>query len=131
MNTSQFDVDKYVKAYIDVRDKIKELDAKHDIARKPLLDLQNELSGLLQKFMEDSSSEGIKTEHGTCYSTTRYTASLADPEAFMKFVIATGNFDLLDRRANATAVKDFIKENSFEPPGCNLNGLKTIGVRRK
>ncbi len=84
----------------------------------------------MQNFMEQAGADNIKTAHGTCYSTTRYTASLADPEAFMKFVRDTGSFDLLDRKANVTAVKDYVAEKSCLPPGVNLSAIKTVGVRR-
>jgi hypothetical protein len=70
------------------------------------------------------------TKGGTIYTSTRYTASLADPEAFMKFVIETRQFDLLDRKANSTAVKDYVGEHNVLPTGCNLTAMKTLGVRR-
>jgi hypothetical protein len=40
-------------------------------------------------------------------------------------------FELLDRRANATAVKAYVKDTNQLPPGCNLNAIQSIGVRRK
>jgi len=37
---------------------------------------------------------------------------------------------LLDRKANVTAVVDFIEENNAPPPGVNLNQVYVVGVRR-
>jgi hypothetical protein len=37
----------------------------------------------------------------------------------------------MDGRANVTAVKDYVKEKGVLPPGCNLNALKSVGVRRR
>ena len=82
-------VDKRVEQYIKVRDAIKAANDAHDLQIKPLVELQNLLTGWMQNFMEQAGADNIKTAHGTCYSTTRYTASLADPEAFMKHVIST------------------------------------------
>jgi hypothetical protein len=48
----------------------------------------------------------------------------------MRYVIANQKFELLDRRANVTAVKEFVKENKEQPPGCNLSAVETVGVRR-
>jgi hypothetical protein len=127
---SRATVDKRVAQYIQVRDKLKELDDAHDAAKKPLVELQNLLTGWMQKFMDDSKSESIKTAHGTCYASVRYTASLPDAEAFMKFVIENNKFEMLDRRANSTAVRAYVEETGGLPPGVNLSALRTIGVRR-
>jgi len=48
----------------------------------------------------------------------------------MKFVVDNNKFELLDRRANATAVKDYVAANNVLPPGCNLSAICTVGVRR-
>lgn len=124
------EVEKRVRQYIQIRDLLKEMDAKHDEAKKPYIDIHNELTGLLQNFLEQAGADSVKTPEGTCYSTTRFTASLADPEAFMAFVKTTNNYDLLDRKANVTAVKDYVSEKGTLPPGVNLSAIKTVGVRR-
>lgn len=127
----QATVDKRVGQYIEVRDKIKEIKERHEKELAPLLDVQNLLGGWLESFLTNSGSTGVKTVHGTCYKSTRYTASLADPEAFMSYVIKNGKYELLDRRANATAVRDHAKENDGNlPPGVNLSAISSVGVRR-
>lgn len=131
MTDPQVTVDKRIEQYIQVRDKLKAMDEAHAEAIKPLIEIQNLLSGWMMAFLEKSGTTSVKTAHGTCYASTRHTASLADPDAFMKYVISTGKFELLDRRANSTAVKDFVEETNALPPGCNLNAIRTVGVRRK
>lgn len=123
-------VEQRVKQYIEIRDALKKMDEEHDEKKKPLVEVQNLLTGWLQNFMEQNGAENIKTSNGTCYSSTRYTASLADPEAFMAYVKSSGNYDLLDRKANVTACRDFVAENNSPPPGVNLSAIKTVGVRR-
>ena len=123
-------VDERVAAYIQCRDVISEKTKAFEESIKPLKDLQNMLTGWLQNFMEQAGADNIKTAHGTCYSTTRYTASLADPEAFMKYVIDNKKFDMLDRKANVTACRDYVDENGVQPPGVSLSAIKTVGVRR-
>lgn len=124
-------VAKRVQQYVQIRDKLKVLDDEHDARRKPLVEIQNMLTGWMQNFMDKSQSESIKTEHGTCYSSVRYTASLPDAEAFMNFVITNQCFEMLDRRANSTAVREYIADHGSPPPGVHLSALRTIGVRRK
>lgn len=127
----QATVDKRVGQFITVREKIREIETRHEEELKPYKEVQNLLGGWLEEFLKNSGSTGVKTLHGTCYRSTRYTASLADPEAFMRYVITHGKYELLDRRANATAVKDYVKENNGNmPPGVNLNAISSVGVRR-
>lgn len=123
-------VEKRVAQYIQIRDAIAKIKEKHEAELKPLNDLQNALTGWLQDFMDQSGTESVRTKAGTCYASARYTASLPDPEIFMKFVRETNNFDLLDRKANSTAVRDYVKEHGTLPPGVNLSAIKTVGVRR-
>ena len=125
------DINKRVQQYVQIRDLLKAMDAEHEAKRKPIVELQQILSGRIQQFMVDNKiTKGIRTEAGTAYVSTRYTASLADPEAFMKYVIENKDFDLIDRRANATAVKEYVGKHNSLPPGCNLNAIQTVGVRR-
>lgn len=124
------DMEKRTEQFIAVRDRINELETAHKELMKPLKLIQERLAGRIQAFMASNNLENLKTKSGTCYTTHRTTASLGDPEAFMKYVIDHGQFDLLDRRANATAVKAFVKKNQALPPGCNLNTIETVGVRR-
>lgn len=122
--------DKRVEQYIQLRDKLKAMDVEYEEKRKPLRAMQDILSGWLQEFLEKSGGTAIKTKHGTVYLSTRYSASLADPDAFMNFVIENKLYDLLDRRANSTACKDYATEKGDLPPGVNLTALQTVGVRR-
>lgn len=124
------DMEKRTRQFIEVRDTLKRMDAEHKEKCKPLREIQEVLAGRIQAFMTANGLENLRTNAGTCYTTTRRTASLADPEAFMRYVIEHNAFDLMDRRANSTAVQDFVKKNHALPPGCNLSSIETVGVRR-
>jgi len=75
--------------------------------------------------------ESVRTDTGTVYRTEKKSASLADPDAFMRYVIGNEAWDLLDRKANVKAVEDFIEENDLAPPGVNFSTTYVVGVRRK
>lgn len=124
------DIDKRTAQYIWARDCIAKLKQKHTEELKPLLQIQEELAGRIQSFMEANNiTDGLKTSGGTCYLSTKYTASVADGEAFMNFV-KQGNWDLIERRANPTAVRDYVKEHNNLPAGVNLTAFQQLGVRR-
>lgn len=119
-----------VKNYVAVRDRIKAIGERHSEELKPFTDLLTELSGKLQEVLDTTNAESIKTSAGTVYQSSRYSASLSDPKAFMDFVVKENKFELLDRKANAAACRDFAAETGAQPPGVNLSGVRTIGVRR-
>jgi cell division GTPase FtsZ len=130
MNDQPTQVDKWAAQYVALRDVLKKFDEANEVKRKEFKGLMEELSGKMQHFLETSGVDSASTKGGTIYTSIRYTASLADPEAFMRFVIETRQFDLLDRKANSTAVKDYVGEHNVLPTGCNLTAMKTLGVRR-
>jgi len=124
------DIDKRVEQYIQIRDLLKAVDERWNAERKPLLELQERLAGIIRSSMDDLNVTNMKSRAGTCFLSTRYTASLADPEAFMQYMMASGEFELLDRKANTTAVRDYVERHNTLPPGVNLTSLQTVGVRR-
>lgn len=124
------DMEKRTRQFVEVRDRIKALEDAHKLNIKPLKEIQEVLAGRIQAFMAANNLENLRTKAGTCYTTVRHTASLSDPEAFMTYVKSHNAFDLMDRRANSTAVRDFVKQNKALPPGCNLTAIETVGVRR-
>ncbi len=124
------EMDEKVQQYIWMRDKLKEMDKKHKEDCQEFKDIQEKLAGAMQLFLDKTGSTSVKTRYGTFYSSTHYTASLVDPDIFMRYIQDNNMFELLDRRANSTAVKDYLTEHNALPPGCNLNAITTVGVRR-
>lgn len=125
------DIDSKVKLFIHARDARRELKTAWEERDRELRLIQEKVEGELSAFMSANKTDSLKTAHGTCYTTVRYSASLADADAFMNFVLSNQAYDLLDRRANATAVRDYLAEHNTPIPGCNLSALEHVGVRRK
>lgn len=128
MDTPQ--VDKWCQQYIVCRDWLKAQKKEYEERIKQTKQDMEVLAGLLQSFLDSSGVESAATKSGTVYSTTKYSASLADPKAFMDFVIENKQFDLLERHANVLTVREYMKEHHIQPPGVNLSAVKTVGVRR-
>lgn len=124
------DIDRKIEQYIELRDVRQALKRKFEEKDHDLRIVQEVLEGQLSEFMATHGVQNVASKHGTAYVTVRYSASLADPDAFMRFVIDNRAFDLLDRRANANAVRDFMSEHKVEPPGVKLSALQHVGVRR-
>jgi len=123
-------IDELVGQYVKLRDKIKEADDAHKEKTKNARAYLELLNGRLLERLNDVGGDSVKTPHGTVYRTTRRSASIADGETFRQYVIENEQFDLVDWRANANAVDDFIKEQGVQPPGVNFSQAYTVGVRR-
>jgi peptide methionine sulfoxide reductase MsrA len=124
------DIATRVAQYVALRDKIKAQDEAHKIAMKPAKETLEQLNSVLLAHLNGLSVNSASTDSGTVYRTEKKSASLADGKAFMDFVIANAAYDLLDRKANVTAVEEFIKGNNAPPPGVNFSSTYVVGVRR-
>jgi hypothetical protein len=123
-------VDQLVDQYVRLRDKLKEADDAHKKKTAAAREYLVMLNGKLLEQLAAVGGESVKTPHGTAYQSTKRSASIADGDAFREYVINNGEFDLVDWRANANAVDDFIKEHGAVPPGVNFSTMITVGVRR-
>jgi len=126
----QVPIEDRIAQYVRLRDKIKELDDAHKEKMKPFRETLEGLNNLLLDHLTKIGGDSVKTKHGTVYRTSRKSASLEDGDAFMSFVIEKELWDLLDRRANSTAVDAFAQENGVLPPGVKFTVTHQVGVRR-
>lgn len=124
------DIGVRVEQYLKLRDKIKEIEAKHKEELKKYKDTLEKLNAVILQHLTQVGGESIRTASGTAYVTTKKSASLADPQAFMDYVVSNEAWDLLDRKANVNAVEDFIGEHKAPPPGVNYSTTSLVGVRR-
>lgn len=127
--TMTFDL--MVERYVTLRDKLKEADDGHKAKTKAAREYLEKLNGQILAKLNEVGSDSTSTPHGTAYRTMRKSATIADGEAFRKFVIKGKLFDLVDWKANANAVSDFIDTNQAPPPGVNYSTTFLVGVRRK
>jgi len=125
------DISKRVDQYVRLRDLIKTKEDEHKEVMKPYKEMLEKLNSVLLEHLNTINGESVRTDTGTVYRTEKKAASLADPDAFMRYVIGSEAWDLLDRKANVTAVADFIEENNAPPPGVNFSTTFVVGVRRK
>lgn len=123
-------VAKRTAQYLTLRDKIKELDDEHDKRVKPFKEMMALLEGYFEGVLTQTGVKTLVAKTGTIHWNTRHSCPLEDPKAFMDFVITNQLFDLLDRRANVTAVREYAKEHGVIPPGANPKTIRTIGARK-
>ena len=124
------DISKRVAQYVQLRDliKVKETEFKEVIG--PYKKVLEDLNNVLLNHLNDIGGNSLNTDAGTVYRTEKKSAALSDPAAFMNYVIENAAFDLIDRKANVTAVTEFVKQHDAPPPGVNFSSAYVVGVRR-
>lgn len=117
--------------FVKLRDLKAQIKEKHEEELKPVNEALEGLKELMGKAMSALNVDSVKTSCGTVSFTAKASASLSDASAFWNHCVVTGNFDLIDKKANVTAVKDYIeKNNGNAPPGVTFSVYRDIGVRR-
>lgn len=124
-------IDKRVAQFILVRDEIEEMEKAFKEQLAPFLAAKEKLTGEMLAFLESTGQKSAKTAYGTVTALVKDYASCSDPDRFMDFVFEHGLRDLIDRRANATACKDYaVEHDGVLPPGVKLTSKRTVGVTR-
>lgn len=130
MTNPNYTADQIISAYIRVRDMKAELKAKHSKELAPYDEALFKLECRAMELLNSQGSESVRTSAGTMYKSTRTSVTVADKSAFLDYVKENMAFDLLDIKANKTAVEDFISANQDIPPGTNVRREDVVGFRR-
>src|SRR5271154_991302 len=107
----QIDVERLVELYIECRDFVKKSNSEHEkrVGNKKLA--MKKIEGILQSFLDTTGQIRGACKTGSFYTKTKSSATIADKQEFIRHVMATGNADFVDWKANAIAARDFEKEN--------------------
>lgn len=129
MTIQQISFDTRIAQYVALRNKVKGIKDRHKEELAPYNDAMEKLEAVLLQGLCATGQESAKTDAGTVYKTVKRTASLDDPDAFMNFVLASGRFELMDRKANVVAVAEYMEENQAPVPGVKFSTSVEVGVR--
>jgi len=128
------DLEKRVGQFVKLRDLKAELVERHKAELAPFNDAMEALKAEIAAGMDTLNVDSVKTSCGTASFTSKDSASVSDMDAFWAYVVTTGQFELLDKKANVTAVRAHIDNpanNGTPPPGVNYSVFRDVGVRRK
>lgn len=119
-----------VGKYIELRDKKAQIKAEYDAKISKVDDVLNQIEAALLNTFEQTGMDSVKTEFGTAYTSTRSTASVADPDAFMSFVIAHKAWHMLEKRCSKIGIEQYKAEHEELPPGVNWRSERVVNFRR-
>jgi hypothetical protein len=124
------DVEKRVGQFVMLRDMKAALKEKHDAEMKPINDTMEMIKDELKVALHSVNADNMKTSSGTVSLTTKYSASAADIGMFWTWVVTQAEFDMLDKKPNVTAIREYVEQHGVAPPGVNFNSFQDVGVRR-
>lgn len=123
-------IDTLVAKYRIARDEIAAMEKAHKERLLPWTKAKEAYGNLLLAFLDATHQEMARTALGTVYTSIRSTAPLSDPDMFMDFVRENDLYELLDRKANAVACREYAEQHDgILPPGVKLTSTRTVGVR--
>ena len=119
-----------VAKYIELRDKKAQIKAEYDGKVAKLDENLDKIEAVLLKTFDSAGMDSVKTEFGTAYTSTRTTASVANPDVFMKYVVANEAWHLLEKRAAKSGVEQYKAEHDDVPPGVSWRSERIVNIRR-
>lgn len=124
-------LDDVVGKYIELRDRKaqmkKEFSVKVEKIDEAMAKIEN---AILATFDKMGGVQSIRTTHGTPYVNLRESVTVADRDNYFDFVRENEAWDMLESRANKTAVLQYKEEHGELPPGLNYRAERTINIKR-
>ena len=127
MNLSK---DALAAKYVELRDQVEAIEAEAKTKTAPLKELLGKIELYFKGAAQEEGVESWRTQHGTIYLSRLDSVKLADPAAFMEFVIANEAWDLIEKRAAKTGIRGFVESNHVLPPGAEMTTRIEVNIRR-
>jgi hypothetical protein len=131
--TEPINFDRRVAQYVQLRDKIREIEKRQKEELAPYKGALDKLGDILLTHLNDTNQERAGSAHGTAYKSTKDSCSIADKELFWEFAKLVGGGDprdMVDIKANVTAIRDYMEKEKLPVPGVNFSSVVKIGVVR-
>lgn len=123
-------MDVAAEKYRALRDKKKEIQARHAAELAPFNEAMEQLEAVMLDALNQLGSNSMKTDAGTVYKSTRVSYSIADPDEFRNFVEANGLPQLYENRPSKEALEHYVAGGNPLPPGIKRSSDVTINVRK-
>ena len=122
-----------IKEVVGLYLQLRERKAQIEESIKPkLAGIREDMNKLESWLLEQAEAAGVRsfrTDAGTAFITTQDSATVADWDKTLPYILANKDWDLLEKRVNKTAVRDHIELTGTPPPGVNFTTRRAINVR--
>ena len=119
-----------VGKYIEVRDKVDAIKARHKAELEPEEDKLQALEEYFQQDMHASNASSLKYTTGTVIRSKKTTYQAVDRSVFFDWIRETNNTDLLEGRISQAATKEWAEKNGGVPPGVFAKSAFSVTFRR-
>lgn len=124
-------LDKLVKIYVKMRDKLGEEKKAFEAIEKDLKEQMAQVATELKARAIQQGVEGFKTDFGTVYLSESMKVSCADWAVFGEFLKTHDPLEFMEKRISSTAVKEYMKHTDGQlPPGVSIFKEIEARVRR-
>lgn len=107
-----------VSLYNKLRDQKEAMEKAHKANLKPINEAMRSLEDAMAAFFLNNNLQNIKLADGAgAYQKHRKSATVQDKDEFLSFVTEQDEYGLLEVRANANAVEEYMEEFDDLPPG--------------
>lgn len=129
--TTEIPLDRLVRVYRKIKDRISELDAAHEAALAEIKPHLDEVRIALKDRLQAMGVTSAKTDEGTVLLSSKVRYYAQDWDAMKNFIMEHGLLDLLEKRLAQTALKQYLEENpEMVPPGLNTVSEIDVSVRK-
>jgi hypothetical protein len=123
-------VDQVIAAYMTLRSQKDSIEAA---TKEKVSGIKAKMEKLEAWIKTQADAQGVtsfKTKHGTAFLTTTDYANVADWDVVLEFIQSKGAFEMLEKRVSKTAVRNYVENDKFVPPGVNYGTKLEVNVRK-
>lgn len=128
---TESDFGELIQLYLATRDAKQTLERKQKEHLKKYSDIMARLEAKMMEHLQKHGIQSLSSDDGTAYLSRTRSAPIVDAVAFKNFIIENRSWDMLDWKANVTAVGEFLTEHKTLPPGVNYKTDTKVNVQRK
>jgi hypothetical protein len=123
-------IEQLIDRYVKLRDRKAAMKAEYDLSVAKIDEAMTKVENFILGHLNTNGIDSVGAPAGTAFKATMTSATVADRDAFMGYVRNNEAFNLLDVRANKTAVIEFREANNDLPPGINWREEAVVRIRR-
>jgi hypothetical protein len=121
-----------IEKYISLRDQKEAAKKKFDEFMKTHYgDPMDAIEVQILDVLNQQGIDSLAAKSGSAYKKVNTSVTVGDASSFRRHVIGESAWDLIDWRANKTAVNDLVENGEELPPGLNRSTFISVGIRRK
>lgn len=125
------DFGQLISLYLETREHVQRIEKAHKDHVRQYADVMKRIEGKLFEHLQAHNSQSISSDVGTAYISHKRSATIGDAEVFKNYVIENRAWEMLDWKANVTAVGDFLEEHKIPPPGVNFRTDQSLRIMKK